>query len=91
MDTPAILINRTVGVQRRVVIERVDPEVDAGRFPIKRCVGDSVRVRADIFVDGHDQMGVRLLYRRFWQETVEAKGWPDDTLTVVEQTLGQMR
>jgi starch synthase (maltosyl-transferring) len=64
LDTPAILINRTVGTQRRVVIEGVDPEVDAGRFPIKRCVGDSVGVRADIFADGHDQLGARLLYRR---------------------------
>jgi len=46
------------------VIEGVDPEIDAGRFPIKRCVGDSVRVRADIFADGHDQLSARLLYRR---------------------------
>jgi len=73
LDTPAILINRTVGTQRRVVIEGVDPEVDAGRFPIKRCVGDSVRVRADIFADGHDQLGAQLLYRRAddsdWRET----------------------
>jgi starch synthase (maltosyl-transferring) len=56
------------------VIEGVDPEVDAGRFPIKRCVGDSVRVRADIFADGHDQLGARLLYRHAedsdWREAV---------------------
>jgi starch synthase (maltosyl-transferring) len=64
LDTPAILVNRTVGTQRRVVIEGVGPEIDAGRFPIKRCVGDSVRVRADIFADGHDQLSARLLYRR---------------------------
>ncbi len=73
MDTPAILINRTVGTQRRVVIEGVDPEVDAGRFPVKRCMGDAVRVRADIFADGHDQLSARLLYRRAedsdWRET----------------------
>jgi starch synthase (maltosyl-transferring) len=73
LDTPAILINRTVGTQRRVVIEGLDPEIDAGRFPIKRCVGDAVRVRADIFADGHDQLGARLLYRRsedaHWRET----------------------
>ena len=34
---------------RRVVIERVQPEVDGGRFPVKRIVGDLVRVEADIF------------------------------------------
>jgi starch synthase (maltosyl-transferring) len=40
--------------RRRVVIERVWPEIDAGRFPIKRAVGEQVTVSADIFADGHD-------------------------------------
>ena len=39
---------------RRVVIENVQPQVDCGRFPIKRIVGDRVKVTADIFADGHD-------------------------------------
>ena len=38
----------------RVVIERIRPEIDGGRFPIKRTVGEPVRVFADIFADGHD-------------------------------------
>ena len=38
----------------RVVIEHIVPEVDAGRFPIKRAVGESVDVTADIFANGHD-------------------------------------
>jgi len=38
----------------RVVIERVRPTVDEGRFPAKRTVGDRVDIRADIFADGHD-------------------------------------
>jgi hypothetical protein len=29
---------------------------------------------------------VRVLYRRFWDEVRRTKGWPDDTVTVVEQT-----
>ena len=33
--------------RRRVVIERVWPEIDAGRFPIKRTVGEQVTVSAD--------------------------------------------
>ena len=36
----------------RVVIEGVEPEVDGGRFPIKRTVGEEVAVSADIFADG---------------------------------------
>ena len=36
-------------LRQRVVIDRVGPEVDAGRFPVKRVVGDVVVVEADIF------------------------------------------
>lgn len=45
------------------MIEGVDPEIDAGRFPIKRVAGDRVRVEADIFSDGHDHVAAWLLYR----------------------------
>ena len=38
----------------RVVIERVAPEIDGGRFPVKCVVGDTIEVEADIFSDGHD-------------------------------------
>lgn len=48
---------------RRVVIEHVRPEIDGGRFPIKRTPGERVEVTADIFADGHDLLGARLLYR----------------------------
>jgi starch synthase (maltosyl-transferring) len=49
---------------RRVVIEAVEPQVDGGRFPVKRSVGEEVRVEADVFTDGHDQMAAALLFRR---------------------------
>ena len=49
--------------QNRAVIERVSPEIDAGRFPIKRIVGEEVRVEADIFLDGHDQLHCLVLHR----------------------------
>src|SRR5688572_5938906 len=47
----------------RAVIEGVKPQIDWGRFPIKRVVGDRVTVEADIFTDGHDALSARLLYR----------------------------
>ena len=40
--------------RRRVVIEAVNPQIDRGRFPVKRTVGEKVVVQADIFADGHD-------------------------------------
>jgi starch synthase (maltosyl-transferring) len=48
----------------RVVIEGVSPEIDSGRFPIKRIVGDAVVVEADIFADGHEVLCCELLHRR---------------------------
>jgi starch synthase (maltosyl-transferring) len=48
--------------RRRVVIERVSPEIDCGRFSIKRVVGETVTVEADVFADGHEQVACRVLY-----------------------------
>lgn len=56
----------------RVVIEGVAPEIDAGRYPIKRTVGERVVVEVDAFADGHDRIACTLLYRhereRAWTE-----------------------
>jgi starch synthase (maltosyl-transferring) len=58
--------------ESRVVIERIWPEIDGGRFAVKRAVGDLLRVEADIFCDGHDRIAAALLLRRedeaHWQE-----------------------
>ncbi|ACB74393.1 alpha-1,4-glucan--maltose-1-phosphate maltosyltransferase [Opitutus terrae] len=47
----------------RVIIEGVTPQLDGGRYPIKRVLGEEVVVEADIFADGHDSLSARLLYR----------------------------
>jgi starch synthase (maltosyl-transferring) len=47
----------------RAIIENVQPEVDGGRFPITRAVGETVVVEADVFGDGHDVVDCVLLYR----------------------------
>lgn len=48
--------------RHRVVIERVVPELDCGRFAIKRVVGEKVIVEADVFADGHGQVACQILY-----------------------------
>jgi starch synthase (maltosyl-transferring) len=50
--------------RRRVIIETVRPEIDCGRFPIKRARGEKVIVEADAFTDGHDLLGCVLSYRK---------------------------
>ncbi|HET6205498.1 MAG TPA: alpha-1,4-glucan--maltose-1-phosphate maltosyltransferase [Terracidiphilus sp.] len=48
----------------RVVIEEITPQVDGGRQPVCRVIGDEVVVTAAVFGDGHDHIGAQLLYRR---------------------------
>ena len=44
-------------------IEDVYPNVDGGRFAVKRIVGDVIDVWADIFRDGHDVVSAALIWR----------------------------
>jgi starch synthase (maltosyl-transferring) len=79
---------------RRVVVENVLPQVDGGRFPVKRTAGEAVTVTADIHADGHDMLAAVLLYRRAggaaWSELpmhdVENDRW-EGTFTV--EALGR--
>ena len=48
----------------RVVIEDVTPQLNGGRYPVYRILGDQVTVSAAVFADGHDMISARLLYRR---------------------------
>ena len=77
--------NREMGLRaarKRVVIEGVTPEVDAGRFSIKRAAGESVVVEADVFADGHDSVASAVLYRN-----EREKGWSEALM----QPLGNDR
>src|SRR5580658_4694050 len=49
--------------RNRVVIESITPQVNCGRYPARRILGDLVTVTAAIFGDGHDHLAARLLYR----------------------------
>ncbi|MEL7002221.1 MAG: maltotransferase domain-containing protein, partial [Bacteroidota bacterium] len=56
----------------RVMIESVSPTVDAGLYPAKRSIGESVKVGAHIFGDGHDYIRAFVKYKapgkRRWEE-----------------------
>jgi len=57
---------------QRITIQRVWPEIDGGRHPAKRVVGDVLEVTAEILGDGHDKIAACVRYRaredRDWQE-----------------------
>ena len=60
--------------RKRVVIENVRPEIDGGRHPVKRVLGEQVTVKADVFTDGHDSLACVLLFGHTAAELLE----PDD-------------
>jgi starch synthase (maltosyl-transferring) len=49
--------------QPRLLIERVSPQIDCGRWPVKRLVGDDLVVEADVLKDGHDHLAARVCWR----------------------------
>lgn len=61
---PATRRSLPVAKPSRVTIGAVAPEVEGGRFPAKRCLGDQVTVKAEVTVDGHDLLDGVLRYRR---------------------------
>ena len=58
------------GDVRSVWIVDVRPELDGGRFPVKREVGDMFEVSADILQEGHGNLAAVLRYR-----TVKDTAW----------------
>jgi starch synthase (maltosyl-transferring) len=46
-----------------LLIECVTPELDAGRYPVKRIIGDVVHVGADIIKEGHDLVAARVIFK----------------------------
>jgi starch synthase (maltosyl-transferring) len=70
-----------IDASRRVVIEHVYPELDCGRYAVKREVGDTVQVEADIFKEGHDALSAAVWYRpeddEAWRES-RMKFWDND-------------
>ncbi|HEU5211366.1 MAG TPA: alpha-1,4-glucan--maltose-1-phosphate maltosyltransferase [Gaiellaceae bacterium] len=54
---------RTKRPPPRIQIQDVAPQVDCGRYPVKRTVGDRVDVRARIFRDGHETLGAAVRWK----------------------------
>ena len=63
----------------RVVVEGVTPQVDGGRFPIKRVVGEAVVVEADVFSDGHEAVACAVRWRRRGE-----RRWNEERMSFLE-------
>jgi starch synthase (maltosyl-transferring) len=49
--------------REHVVVERVTPELDAGRYPVKRLLGELCSISADVYLGGEDAIRARIAYR----------------------------
>src|SRR4051812_50184040 len=70
-DVPAL--PRTQAPPPRIRIQLPRPTIEEGRWPIKRTVGDTIAVSADVFRDGHEVLRAVVRYRgagdRRWSES----------------------
>lgn len=83
----------------KVLIEGVLPQIDGGTYPIKRVLGDTITVSADVYKEGHDKLVALLKYRLrgadTWQEVPMSAGHNDrwtgsfkvDTIGKYEYTI----
>jgi starch synthase (maltosyl-transferring) len=60
--------------EARIQIEDVYPQIDGGRYPVKRIEGETLEVWADVFRDGHDKLRGVVRYRH------EDEGWRETAL-----------
>ncbi|MDD3655300.1 MAG: alpha-1,4-glucan--maltose-1-phosphate maltosyltransferase [Atribacterota bacterium] len=74
----------TLNGKQRVVIENVQPEINHGQFAIKRIEGEKVKVSADIYADGHEQVQSYLLFRK-----KEEKYWQKNTMEFIVNDFWQ--
>ncbi|MDP1660914.1 MAG: DUF3416 domain-containing protein, partial [Phycisphaerales bacterium] len=67
---PAASVTPSTGSdgRARVIIEAVAPTVPDGPFAAKRSVGETARVEADIFCDGHDAIAAVVRHRKCGSE-----------------------
>jgi starch synthase (maltosyl-transferring) len=62
-----------------IIIEHIRPELDGGRYPIKREVGDRLEVSADIFKEGHEPLAAVLL-----SKTIKEPHWHETPMSLIE-------
>jgi starch synthase (maltosyl-transferring) len=70
----------------RIVIQYPQPAVDGGRYPVKRCVGDTVAFSVDVFRDGHELLRAVVRYKQ-----PGARRWRERELRRVDASLEGVR
>jgi starch synthase (maltosyl-transferring) len=77
----------------RIAIEDVYPEVDGGRHPIKRVLGDELEVQAHVFCGGHVFCDGHEKFRAVLRFRPDGEEWRDAPLVLFDNDrwLGRIR
>ena len=75
-----------LAVSQPITIQNVSPELDSGRFAVKREVGDVMEVWSDIFKDGHEKLKADILYRK-----ISEKEWNKKPMEFFNEGLYRWR
>ncbi len=67
------------------MIQYPSPAVDGDRYPAKRCIGDTVRVEADVFRDGHEVLRAVVRHR------APGGRWSETEMVQIDAHLGGVR
>jgi starch synthase (maltosyl-transferring) len=70
---------RTNEPPARILIQEVTPQIDCGRYPVKRVAGERVTVTARVFRDGHESLGAAVRFKapdagRWSESPLEPRG-----------------
>jgi starch synthase (maltosyl-transferring) len=68
--------NPPADMQNRSVIDHVSPQINNGRFPIQRVVGERVHITASVFGDGHDYLRALVEFK-----APKARNWSSVEMT----------
>ncbi len=68
----------------RLIISKVSPCVEQGRYPAKAVVNQPVTINATIFTDGHNRLAARVI----WKDA-SAKSWFSEPLALLGNDLWQ--
>ena len=62
------------------MVESVEPEIDAGRYPAKRILGEQVQVRADILKEGHEVLRAVVRWRQLTPHLSRMDEWKETAM-----------
>jgi len=74
-DGSRLMVTRMSERTGSIVIEAVEPELESGKYAVKRVVGELLAVEADIFKEGHDVLVAVLRWRQIAPVSLAHAEW----------------